>query len=64
MLDSNFIRQISLVKNSNSFLKIIDDKRIKCNFCKHSWDINTGGKKPFLCHSCLKDNTTETIKLY
>jgi hypothetical protein len=33
------------------------DKVITCNTCNWSWALSDGGKKPFLCHKCGKDNS-------
>lgn len=32
-------------------------KRIICSKCKWSWKLSEGGKEPYLCHKCGKDNT-------
>jgi hypothetical protein len=37
-------------------------KRIVCDRCGWSWKLSDGGKDPYVCHSCYKDNTKKYVK--
>jgi hypothetical protein len=30
--------------------------RVKCERCKHQWDLKDGGKDPYVCHKCKHKN--------
>ena len=32
---------------------------VKCKKCSHSWDMQDGGAKPYMCNKCGYDNATE-----
>jgi hypothetical protein len=34
-----------------------DEETVECENCGWEWDLEDGGKKPFLCHKCRHDNT-------
>jgi hypothetical protein len=35
------------------------DELVKCKKCGHSWDMQDGGAKPYMCNKCGYDNATE-----
>jgi hypothetical protein len=35
------------------------DELVKCKKCGHSWDMQDGGAKPYMCNKCGYDNTIE-----
>jgi len=49
----NLIKKIILeeIQKINNITKVICDK------CKHEWDLEDGGKDPYVCHKCGHDNT-------
>jgi hypothetical protein len=38
------------------------DTKIICSNCNWSWQLSTGGTKPYLCHKCGNDNTMKYKK--
>jgi len=34
-----------------------DEEEVKCDNCGWEWNIEDGGKDPFVCHKCGNDNT-------
>lgn len=34
------------------YLSFVNDKRITCTKCLHSWNYLDGGPDPYTCHSC------------
>ena len=36
----------------------IEEDKVKCEKCGHSWDMQDGGEKPYMCNKCGYDNSS------
>jgi DNA-directed RNA polymerase subunit RPC12/RpoP len=46
-----------MIKLIDILNEVIEDDRIDCDKCDHSWPIVTGGNDLYICHECGHDNT-------
>ena len=37
----------------------IEEDKVKCEKCGHSWDMQDGGEKPYMCNKCGNDNSSQ-----
>ena len=52
---------MKIIITQQQFYLIVESKskKIDCEMCDHSWDIEPKDKHPFLCHDCGYDNKTK-----